>query len=91
MLAAQALLRMAGCYQVTGDTEAQRVYERIVRDYSDQADIAARARTQLTSPVSARPRGDHKVKNGPGVTWGEGRVSPDGRFISYVSWGGQKG
>jgi Tol biopolymer transport system component len=45
-LAAQALLRMAECYQKLGDAESQRVYERLVRDFGDQPQ-AAEARARL--------------------------------------------
>ena len=34
-LAAEALVRMADCYEKLGDAEARNVYERIVRDYAD--------------------------------------------------------
>ena len=42
-LAAQALLRMAGCHQKLGDAEAQGIYQRIVRDFPEQADAVALA------------------------------------------------
>ena len=91
-LAAQALLRMAGCYQNLGDAEAQRIYERIVRDYGEQGDAVAIARTRLVRTDSpARSLGDRIVKAGPDTTSGDGRVSPNGRFISYVSYNGPKG
>src|SRR5262245_34181648 len=40
-LAAQALLHMADCYQKLGESESRAVYERIVREYSDQKDALA--------------------------------------------------
>ena len=89
-LAAQALLRMADCYRVMGDVEAQRIYERIVNDYRDQPETSAIARTRLTARAT-QPAGDRMVKSGPLVTWGDGRVSPDGRLISYVSYDGPEG
>jgi Tol biopolymer transport system component len=89
-LAAQALLRMAGCYQQLGDGEAQRIYQRLVRDFADQKEAAAQAQARLIRSESQRPLGDRIVQAQAGTS-GEGRISPDGRFMSYVSWGGPKG
>jgi Tol biopolymer transport system component len=89
-LAAQALLRMAGCYQQLGDGEAQRIYQRLVRDFADQKEAAAQAQARLIRTESQRPLGDRIIQAQAGTS-GEGRISPDGRFMSYVSWGGPKG
>jgi tetratricopeptide (TPR) repeat protein len=35
-IAAQALLRRAECYQKLGDAEANKIYERLIRDFADQ-------------------------------------------------------
>ena len=53
--AATALLRMAECYQTLGDKEAQRVYQRLVRDFGDQKEAAIARSQQLAAialPVS---------------------------------------
>jgi Tol biopolymer transport system component len=47
-IAARALLRLAECYQKLGDSESQRVYERLVRDFADQPDAVAAARARLS-------------------------------------------
>jgi len=58
-IAAQALLHMAECYQKLGDAQAQKIYERIVREYADQKDAAERAQAQLgASPSSLSPNDD---------------------------------
>jgi Tol biopolymer transport system component len=86
-LAAQALLGMADCYQKLGNQEAQRIFERVVREFADQPNAVALARTRLVrSNPTARGSGDRVVKTGESVTWGDGRVSPDGGFISYTDW-----
>jgi Tol biopolymer transport system component len=46
-IAAKALVRMAGCYEKLGDTESKKIYERLIRDYTDQAEPAAFARARL--------------------------------------------
>src|SRR5262249_35223422 len=52
---AQALVRMAECYQKLGDAQAQTTYQRVVRDFADQKDTAEIARTRLDIPA-ASPR-----------------------------------
>jgi Tol biopolymer transport system component len=88
-LAAQALLRAAEAYRALGDAEARRVYERILRDYVDQADVAAVARARISGPPrdTADVRGDRAVWTGDDVDL-FGTVSPDGRFLTYVDWNG---
>ena len=48
-IAAKALLRLGGCYEKQGDAEASEAYEQLLRDYADQADSAAEARTRLAA------------------------------------------
>jgi Tol biopolymer transport system component len=87
-LAAQALLRMADCYQKLGDREAQAIYERLVRDYGDQKAAAASALARLgTKGATAVAKGDRVAWSGPAVDM-FGQVSPDGRYLTYVDWGG---
>jgi Tol biopolymer transport system component len=87
-LAVQALVRMAECYQKLGDREAQNIYQRILREYSDQSDAAVLARARLGATDSvASSKGDRPVWTGPNVDL-FGTVSPDGRYLTYVDWGG---
>src|SRR5436190_6856659 len=46
-LAANALIRMAECYEKVGDDESKRIYERLLRDYADQKEAVAIARARL--------------------------------------------
>ncbi|MBZ5633717.1 MAG: tetratricopeptide repeat protein [Acidobacteriia bacterium] len=46
-LAAQTLVHMAECYRKEGDAESLKIYERVVRDYSDQKEAVAMARARL--------------------------------------------
>jgi hypothetical protein len=89
-LAAQALMRMAECYQKLGDAEARKIYEQVVKNYEDQKEAAALARARLgaaatlnagmtTRQVWTEQRGGPKVDS-------YGTVSPDGRFLSYTDW-----
>ena len=48
-IAATALVRMAGCYEKLGSAEATRIYERVVRDYSDQREQVTTAQAKLAA------------------------------------------
>ena len=85
-LAAQALLRMAESYQKLGDGEAQKIYQRLTRDYADQRETVAIARTRLRRDSTASSsRGDRAVWTGSGVDL-FGTISPDGRVLTYTDW-----
>ena len=51
--AAQALLRMADCYQKLGDTQARSTYQRLVRDFTEQTEAVATARVRLNESSSS--------------------------------------
>ena len=86
-IVAEALVRMAECYQKLGDAQALPIYQRVVRDYADQKSAVTRARARLAPDTPAAAKGDRPVWTGPKVDM-FGQVSPDGRFITYVDWGG---
>jgi Tol biopolymer transport system component len=87
-VAAMALLEMGQCYERLGNTEARKAYERVLRDYADQTEAAAQARTRLTAlsgDVASRSSEmvTRRVWAGPDVDV-LGSVSPDGRYLSYA-------
>ncbi|MBI4472551.1 MAG: PD40 domain-containing protein [Acidobacteria bacterium] len=89
-IAARALVRMADSYQKLGDTEAQKVYERIVRDYADQKEAASMARARLgrtESAVTSTSMASRQVWTLPpgGSVRGSG-ISADGRLMTYIDW-----
>lgn len=85
-LVAQALLRMAECHQQLGEAEAQAIYERLVRDYSDQKDVAMAARARRANTVAAGPvKGDRSLWSGEDAD-GFGTITPDGRYMTYTDW-----
>lgn len=86
--AANALVRMAECYQKLGDQQARALFERVVREFGDQARAAETARTRLASARPASERGgmvNKQIWTGAEVDT-EGTISPDGRYLSYVHW-----
>ena len=86
---ATALLRMGQCYEKLGNAEARTAYERVVRDYGDQAEQvqAARARLAVLAGTPSRPAGTEmtirRVWSGAGVDI-SGSPSPDGRYLSIM-------
>ena len=86
-LAAQALLQAAQCYQKLGDTEAQRIYERLLREFGDQREPASEARTRLAALQSTQSA-KAKVEPREIVTGDAVRervtMSADGRYISFT-------
>jgi len=90
-VAAKALLRMGQCHEKLGGTEAQearKAYQRLVRDFADQAEIVAQARVRLAA------------LGGPGAGGGlvtrrvltdascvRGVLTADGKYISHIDRG----
>jgi Tol biopolymer transport system component len=84
-LAAQALVRMAECYQRLGDAEARRVYERVVREFADQKEFVALAEARIGRSETARMT-SRRITSVPVGGVGYGTVSPDGRYFPYTNW-----
>lgn len=93
-LAARALLRIGEAYEKLGMTEAQRAYQRLVRDFAEQAEPVALARRRLSALESAAAASAaatvpalslRRVWHDPGVDI-EGQPTPDGRFVTFVDW-----
>ena len=91
---ATALLRMGQCHEKMGNAEARAAYEQVVRDYADQAEIVAQARARLAAlaGTSGAAGGStmavRRVWAGPKVdSVSMGKVSPDGRFVTFTDWG----
>lgn len=87
-VAAKALVRMAECYRKLGDAESRNIYQRVVRDYGEQATAVAEARARLRGRDTVTGANTMVLRNmwsGPEVAQ-ESNVSPDGRFVSYPAW-----
>ena len=99
-LAVQALLRMGQAYERLGRTEARDVYERVLRDYADQAEQAAEARARLaalevaptlpspTMTVRELMRGGELPAGEISDPTNDGNfaVSRDGQLFVYTDW-----
>jgi len=82
---AMALVHMAECYQKMGDAESRKIFEQVVREYADQKEAVTLARARLGTKVQPGRQTNTLVLSGPKVD-SEGRVSPDGRYLSYTDW-----
>jgi Tol biopolymer transport system component len=85
-VAAMALVHMAECYQKMGAGEARNIYEQVVRDYSDQKEAVAIARTRL--PGNQKPESEshvvtRQIWTGVQVAYYAAN-SPDGRLLSFA-------
>ena len=89
-VAARALLQLGQCHEKQGDTEARKAYDQLVREYGDQKEPVATARTRLAALGQAGG-----ISHPSGITlrkvWaisGDliGSPSPDGRYHSFVDW-----
>jgi Tol biopolymer transport system component len=86
-LAAKALLQAGECYQKLGNSEARKLFERVVNDYTDQKPAVATARARLDTLAPApRPGGMSTRQVWADALDNEGAPSPDGRYLSFVDW-----
>ena len=84
---AMALVRLAECYSKLGNNDAKKTYEQVLREYGDQKEPAAIARTQL-----------ERLGKGSAVDTGLtarqilsdvdpwASISSDGRWIATTDW-----
>ncbi|HUS07824.1 MAG TPA: hypothetical protein VMZ52_16080 [Bryobacteraceae bacterium] len=80
---AMALMRMAECYQKMGNAEANRIYERVVREFADQKEAATVARARLAAPQASAGIVNRKLFESSNLSFQYQAISPDGRYIAY--------
>jgi len=86
---AKAMLQLGGCYEKQGNAEARKTFEQLLKNYPDQTEIVAQARTRLAAlapSAAGQAAGDgiriRQIATGHDV--GES-PSPDGRYIADYS------
>jgi Tol biopolymer transport system component len=88
-VAAQALLRLGGCYEKLGPEEARRTYQELIRDYGEQAKEVAAARQRLAALTTGAPArtGDSRlaIRRVPNLDM-YARPSPDGKYLAFTEW-----
>jgi len=89
-LAAQAQLHLGFCYEKLGEAqakEARAAYERVVRDYADQAEIVAQARVRLAALGGPGAGGGLVARRVLTDASGVGGVlTADGKYIRGLDW-----
>jgi Tol biopolymer transport system component len=86
-IAADALVRLAACYEKLGHADTRATYERVAKFYASQPKPYAMATAWLAAhpQASAMQPATALVWSGTGVDT-EGSVSSDGRYLSFVDW-----
>jgi Tol biopolymer transport system component len=88
---AKALVRVGQCYEKLGDAESRKAYEQVVREFGDQAEAVATARTRLAALTPKAKQSGITLRRvfedvvGPKVA-----VSPDGRWLVHSPRGGYR-
>ena len=87
---ATALVQMADLYEKLGDGQSRDVYERVLRDYAEQAEQVGVARARLAALAQPRSPADPSTMVVRRV-WApaadlHGAPSPDGRYFPYSDW-----
>ena len=81
---AQALVRMAECYQKLGDVQAKTVYERILRDFSDQKDAVAIAALKVRGQQPSRNDGTLALRRIASYPNPASAISSDGTTLAFL-------
>jgi len=92
-VAANALMHIGLCQEKLGSAEAQRAYDRLLRDYGDQTEVAAQARARLADlrglaraerpSEPAGPVARMLLKADRGCLISLANPSPDGTRVAY--------
>jgi Tol biopolymer transport system component len=98
-LVAKALLHAAACYDRLGRDDGRGLYERIVREFADQADAVRQAQTALSkfrapAPTAARGLSARRLATFPSESWfnrptgiaSDGRMAYVGQFDGKGNW-----
>jgi len=87
-VAANALLRMGQCHEKLGNAEARTAYQRLVRDFADQAGIVEQARVRLAALGGPGGAGGLVARRVLTDASGVGEVlTADGKYIRYMDRG----
>ena len=88
-VAAQALLRLGGCYEKRGPEEARKTYQQLISNYSDQSREVTAARQRLAALTAGAPArvGDSQlaIRRVPNLDM-YARPSPDGKYLAFTEW-----
>jgi Tol biopolymer transport system component len=88
-VAAQALLRLGGCYERRGPEEARHTYQQLIHDYAEQAKEVAAARQRLAALTGGAPAPGREsrltIRRVPDLDM-YAKPSPDGKYLAFLEW-----
>jgi Tol biopolymer transport system component len=95
-IAAKALVRLGGCYEKLGLSEAEKTFQKVIADYPEQTEAVKAARQKLamlSKVLAAGESGDRDFKMTriavDPVTAYLAFISPDGKKLAFI--GGDEG
>lgn len=89
-LAARALFYIGLCYEKLRREDAEKAYQRLVRDFADQGELVTQARARLAALARSASSFDstlvaRRIWAGSGVdAWSA--LSPDGQRLTFPDW-----
>jgi Tol biopolymer transport system component len=90
-VAAQALIRLGRCYEKLGEAQvkqARAAYGRVVREFADQTEMAAQARSRLAALGGGGGGGLVTRRVLADASDVDGMLTADGRCIRRLEWAG---
>lgn len=87
-VAAKTQLHIGLCYEKLGNAEARKAYERVLRDYADQAEPTRLARERLSALTAGGGRNKGRTELAMHRIWVSGEnqivgISSDGRYVIF--------
>ena len=85
---ARALLHVGICYEKLGETNAEAAYRKLIKDFSDQKDVATIGRRKLANLESEKQVSTNAGIIVKEIASGEDfyAISPCGRYLTYIDW-----
>jgi len=86
-VAAKALLQMGGCYEKLGKQEAQTAYQRLIKEFADQNDVANQARVRLAAMESDNGKSEMAVRKIWGAKGTKQELQDEDIALYWLTWG----
>ena len=86
--AAEALLRIGLCYEKLGKQEAQKAYQRLIKEFADQLEPVAQARTRLAALIPGGVRRTGAIIQELDIWYNRGgmSLSRDGSTLAFCRY-----
>jgi len=89
-LVAKALLQMGGCYEKLGKQEAQKAYQRLIKEFADQNDVATKARARLAALERDNGTSEVTVRKIWGARGTRQELQDENIALYWLTWGAGK-